>query len=143
MRRFKGLDCILLIDDEEINNYLNRIIIKKAKIDAHVQIALNGLEAIDYLRCIGKYANIKEYPKPGLILLDINMPRMNGWEFLQEYEKLSEEQKGKIVIAILTSSNNPDDIRRADEVDSLVGYFNKPLNKQRLEDILENNFVEE
>ncbi len=143
MKKIKGLNCILLIDDEEINNYLNTILIEKTDIDVHVEVALNGKEGIEYLTSTGKYSNNKTFPQPGLILLDINMPRMNGWEFLEEYDKLEEGQKGKIVVAMLTSSNNPDDLKRANSKKNLVGFLSKPLSIETMEEVIYKYFPEE
>lgn len=140
MKKFKGLDCILLIDDEESNNYLHQMIIKQAKIDAHVQVTFDGLEALEFLTCSGRYEEAKEFPQPGIIFLDINMPKMNGWEFLEEYKKLPEEQKGKIVMAMLTSSLNQDDIDKSEENSNLKGFISKPLNSKKLIKVAEDNF---
>ncbi len=142
MRKFEGLDCILLIDDEEANNFLHRMLIKKAGIDCHVQTTYNGIEAIEYLTNTGRYADEGAYPRPGIILLDINMPLMNGWEFLDEYEKLPPEQKGAIVMAMLTSSINQDDKERSELDKNVKGFISKSLTVEKLNDILKNNFKE-
>ncbi len=142
MKKLKGLNCILLIDDDEANNYLNRKLIELSGIDVHVEVALNGLAALEYLTSTGDFAN-KKFPCPELIFLDINMPRMNGWEFLEEYEKLKIEQKGKIVIAMLTSSNNIDDMQRAKQEEFLSDYIYKPLTQEKLELIVYRYFPEE
>ncbi len=140
MKKYDGLDCILLIDDEESNNYLHQMIIKHAKINTFVQVTYNGLEALEFLTCTGKFLSAKKYPQPGIIFLDINMPKMNGWEFLEEYENLPEEQKGKIVIAMLTSSLNQDDIDKSEKNNDLKGFIRKPLNSKKLMKIVEDNF---
>lgn len=143
MKKIKGLKCILLIDDEEINNFLNISIIKRLGIDTHVEVAINGKLGLDYLTSSGDYANNEFYPQPGLILLDINMPLMNGWEFLEEYEKLNENQKGKHVIAMLSSSINPDDVNKANSKDDLIGFINKPLTVEKLKDIISKFYPDE
>ena len=140
MKKYNGLNCILLIDDEESNNYLHQMIIKLANIDTFVQVTYDGQEALEFLTCTGRYNNAKDYPQPGIIFLDINMPKMNGWEFLEEYVNLPEEQKGKIVMAMLTSSLNQDDIDKSEKNENLRGFISKPLTSKKLMDVVNNNF---
>jgi len=71
------------------------------------------LKALEFLSKKGEYSKRIKVPSTKLILLDINMPGMNGWEFLEEYNFLPEDQKGKIVVAMLTTSLSPDDETRA------------------------------
>jgi CheY-like chemotaxis protein len=132
MKKAKGLQCILLVDDDNATNFYHQMIIKKTNIDCHVQVALNGQEAIDYLTSNGSFSHQTEFPQPGLILLDINMPIMNGWEFLGKYEELPLNQKGNIVMAMLTTSLNPEDKERAKTFTHLEDFLNKPLNKEKL-----------
>ena len=143
MKKLKNLNCILLIDDEEINNYLNIALIKQLKIDVHIEVAQNGKEGLDYLTCSGKYSNKECFPQPGLIFLDINMPLMNGWEFLEEYENLKADQKGKHVVAMLSATSNPEEINRANSKDDLIGFIGKPLTIKKLEEIIYKFFPEE
>lgn len=142
MKKLKGLNCILLVDDDDVTNYLNKLLIKKSGIDVHVEVALNGMMALEYLTSTGIYNGNKTFPKPGLIFLDINMPRMNGWEFLDEYKKLEDEQKGGIVIAMLTSSNNTDDEITAKDEYGLPAYIYKPLTLSKFEEIVNTFFPE-
>ena len=143
MKKFRDLDCILLVDDDEVTNYLNKVVIDKSGIDVHTEIALNGEIALEYLTCTGRYNGNKTFPKPGLIFLDINMPRMNGWEFLDEYEKLDASMKADIVIAMLTSSNNVDDVNTALEEYGLPAYIYKPLTLEKFEETVYKFFSEE
>lgn len=143
MKKLKGLNCILLVDDDEVSNYLNKLLIEKSEIDVHVEVALNGLIALEYLTSSGQYNGNTAFPRPALILLDINMPRMNGWEFLDEYEKLDDEMKGGIIIAMLTSSNNSDDINMALNEYGLPAYIDKPLTLEKLHEIFNKYFPEE
>lgn len=133
----------MLVDDDEINNYLNTILINKIKIDVHVEVAMNGKIALEFLTSTGKYKSDYSFPKPGLILLDINMPRMNGWEFLDAYNMLDESTKGEIVIAMLTSSNNADDVNTALKKYRLPAYIYKPLTLNKLEEVIYEYFPEE
>ena len=74
------LNCILLVDDDEATNFINTALLKKAKVTNRIEVALNGLEALDYLQT-HMHENRRQY-FPEIIFLDINMPVMDGWEFI-------------------------------------------------------------
>lgn len=140
MKKIDGLDCILLVDDESSNHFFNKLTIQKSGINVHIKETYDGIEAFEYLTCSGKYASEDNFPQPGIIFLDINMPRMNGWEFMEKYGQLPDEQKGKIVLAMLTSTQNPDDKRRAEKLNGLSGFISKPLTLDNFNRIVEENF---
>ena len=142
MRRIKDLECIMLVDDDDATNFVNKMTINSLGIQTHVQVAWNGRDALDYLTRTGQYAGT-ESPRPGIIFLDINMPKMNGWEFLEEYKKLPEDIRARIVIAMLTTSLNLDDAKRATQHEELKGYISKPLTVKGLEDIIYSYFEAE
>lgn len=129
-------ECILLIDDDEATNFVHQMIIEKCGCSSHLQFAYNGKEALEYLTKKGKYENNVD-PLPGIIFLDINMPLMNGWEFLEEYKTLPDEIKASVVIAMLTTSLNPDDAEKANSYSDIKGYLNKPLTKETFSMIIE------
>jgi CheY-like chemotaxis protein len=131
----RKLNCILLVDDDADDNLFHEIIIKEMNITNHIDIVLNGLEAMEYLKKENRVP-------PELIFLDINMPKMNGWEFLEQYKYLDAEKKAKVVIMILTTSANPDDFKKAQEIKEITGYETKPLSKELLTEILNNHFQE-
>jgi CheY-like chemotaxis protein len=73
---------------------------------------------------------------PDLIFLDINMPGMNGWEFLDEYNKIMDPTKNSLVVTMLTTSDNPDDKARAKDWKFVSDFITKPLTKEMMEKIL-------
>jgi len=140
MIKRKNLDCILLIDDDDATNFINKVVIDSLAIDSHIEICNSARKGLDYLTCNGAYSNHTEYPQPGIIFLDINMPGMNGWEFLEEYETLPPDQKAHVVVAMLTTSLNPDDAKRGNENTNLSSFMNKPLTKEKILELLDSYF---
>ncbi len=139
----KKLNCVLLVDDNESDNFLHKRVIAKADIANRIEIALNGKEALDFLTNRSKSAHDENgYAQPELIFLDINMPVMDGWEFLEEYRKLEEAQKGKIVFIMLTTSLNPTDKIRAEKMLENGCFHYKPLTLEMLNEIILKRFPE-
>ncbi|WP_394342345.1 response regulator [Sediminitomix flava] len=125
---------ILLVDDREVDNYINTLICQDTGLVEIIDSCKNGKDAIDYLSTKGDDDN---YPKPDIIFLDINMPIMNGWEFLEAYDQLDKDKQGGKVIIMLTTSLNPDDIARAKQYTSLDEFRSKPMTKEMFIDIIE------
>jgi CheY-like chemotaxis protein len=134
----RKLSSILLIEDDEVTNYINRTVIERMDCAAHVHVAWNGTDALEYLKACRQTAGSVQ---PELILLDINMPGLNGWEFLEEYNKLETAEKGQVVVVMLTTSLNPEDKRRADDNPAINGLKNKPLTAALMEEILTQYFL--
>src|SRR5476651_365814 len=125
---------ILLVDDDEINNFISIKLIKKALLNTEITACLNGKFAIDQLWEIRS----KDPSKlPDYILLDINMPIMNGWEFLDEYEKLNIDPVRKTKIFIISSSVFSNDISKAKSYPLVVDFVSKPLNVEKITDLFE------
>ncbi len=129
MKPFKS---ILLIDDDEATNYLHKFYIEEWEITEKIYVAVNGKEAIDFLNTNENF----KHEKPSLILLDINMPVMNGFEFMEAYGNLADELKASTVVVMLTTSLHPKDLERADTFSDLKAYINKPLTKDEIYDAL-------
>lgn len=123
---------ILLVDDDEINNFISIKLIKKVLLNTEITACLNGRFAIDELIEISH----KDASKlPDYILLDINMPIMNGWEFLDEYEKLKIDKAGKTKIYIISSSVFSNDISKAKTYASVKDFVSKPLNIEKINEL--------
>jgi CheY-like chemotaxis protein len=137
----KKLNCILLIDDDEPTNYISKMLIEEFDCALHVEIAQSGQKALDYLTNSEKFeGNNKIFPCPDLIFLDINMPAMNGWEFLERYDTLEQHHKGEIIMVMLTTSLNPDDEVMANANPDISGFETKPLTAEKLGSILKKYF---
>ena len=132
------LNCILLIDDDEPTNFLNKMTLEQSGCTHHIRIAQSGQEALAYLEGCGDELS----PRPDLIFLDVNMPAMNGWEFLERYRLLPAQQKADIVLIMLTTSLNPDDEVKTKTIPEVSGFENKPLSQQRLKMLLDRYFEE-
>jgi len=139
MKKITGLDCIILVDDDKITNFINKKVIKRADIDVTIKVNYNGTEALNYLKEMDQGSS-SEFPRPGIIFLDINMPGMSGWDFIDEYKKLPCMQKEKIIIAMLTTSVNPDDEHIANATPEINIYLKKPLTVKKLEETIDTYF---
>ena len=128
------LRSVMLIDDNEDDNFFHKIVLTEEGITDNVIVAESGFEALQYL------SSGKEIPE--LIFLDINMPKMNGWEFLEEYETLEIPDKTSVVIIMLTTSLNPADKEKAAKIKTVHGFETKPLSKQILNTVIEKFFPE-
>lgn len=135
------LKCILVIDDDEPTNYFNQLMLQKLDCAGHIQVAQSGQEALEYLTHSQQFdCGEKRFPCPDLILLDINMPAMDGWEFLERYKKMNSEHKGKVIVVMLTTSMLQEDMQKARETPEISGYEHKPLTADNLNRILDKYF---
>ena len=129
---------VMIIDDDEINNFICLKNIKDAQFAEDAQYYLRGQEALDHLQ-IG----IDEDPGllPDIIFLDINMPKMNAWEFLERYNEMHPKFPRKVKLFILSSSVYRKDIDRSALYDVVTDYIIKPLSKEKLLRIKEKFFT--
>lgn len=121
---------VLLIDDNEIDNFINERIIATSYFSKNIIVKKSAPDALEYLKSL---ENDKDIPE--IIFLDLNMPVMDGFGFLEEFAKLDEGVKRKSKVIVLSSSISPDDINRASTNPFVYKYLNKPLSDKYLEAI--------
>lgn len=127
------MDTILLIDDDEATNVLHKREIKKSGVEAEILIAENGEEGIELV----KEFFINNKALPNVIFLDINMPRMNGWEFIEVYEDFTKDSGLKTnIVVMLTTSLNPDDAKKAEQYNSICRFLTKPLSREVVPEVI-------
>ena len=120
------------IDDDEDDNFFHQVIINRLNITDQVIIAESGYEALEFLTNTAM--------APDLIFLDINMPRMNGWEFMDEYNKLYLLQKKAVIITILTTSVTLYEREQSKKTPGIAGFASKPLTEEMMNDIIKSHF---
>ena len=121
---------VLLIDDNEIDNFINERMITSSHFSNTVDVKNSADSALDYLRNLNEQSEI-----PEIIFLDLNMPVKDGFAFLKEYESLPEFIRNVSRIVVLSSSISPDDISRASTNPHVFKYVNKPLSEKYLDAI--------
>lgn len=124
---------ILMAEDDPDDRMFCREALQEARLTNTILFVEDGQELMDYLQCRGKYADPKSCPTPGLILLDLNMPRKDGREALQE---IKNDQRLRVIpVVVLTTSKAEEDILRSYDL-GVSGYISKPVTFERLIDIM-------
>lgn len=135
----------LLIDDNELDNFINQKIIEGSKFSEKINVFINGLKALDYIKSLVESKVSPNEKMPELIFLDLNMPIMNGFTFLNELHRLSEfyPEINQIKVAILSSSIYPEDIHRSSQDAYVIEFLHKPLTEMALDNLKKKYFVNE
>jgi two-component SAPR family response regulator len=128
----KMLDTILVVDDDKIYQLLCKQILRNAQVARNIESCLSAEEGIDLLKS-GTHL-------PELIFLDINMPGMNGWDFLEAFKRLDEKIRSRVKIVMLSSSVFAADKIKAGTYQEVTDYVVKPLTIQRAQEIVQKYF---
>ncbi len=131
MRKIKNL---FIIDDDDIFVFLTTKIIQSTGLVENISVFRDGEEGIEHIKSIAKDAE----QLPDIILLDINMPIMDGWEFLEEYVKIKPDIEKDIKLYLASSSISPHDIARSKGISEVSDFIIKPFDKDRFIDMLKN-----
>ena len=127
---------VMLIDDNEIDNLINQKMIEAADICENIFVHSGAKGAIEFLKNIEKLAKGPlDLYLPEVIFLDIDMPLMDGFQFLDEFDRLSDVIKNNCKVVMLTSSLNPQDMNKAKKNKYVLKYLNKPLTQDNLKKI--------
>ena len=136
--RFLPLNLILLIDDDATSNYVNQRLLKNSDAARHVDIALNGQEALDYLA--NRNASAGQLT-PEAIFLDVQMPVMDGFGFLECYSHLPSEQRAQVLF-ILNSAASSFDRERLKSFPAVIEQLDAPLSPEYLQEMLRRHFAD-
>lgn len=131
----KAIDLVMLVDDNDTDNFISKRIIEITKFASRVEVKNSGKSALDYLK--ENQDSIENLPN--LIFLDINMPIVDGFVFLYEFEKFSDAIKDKCKVIILSSSDNKRDIDKIVNNNHVIKFITKPLTESALEEVKVNN----
>jgi CheY-like chemotaxis protein len=125
------LKTILIVDDDAITNFINKRLLEKMKIADEVKVVTNGAEGV---RCLNDHC-FESNLSPELILLDINMPVMDGFEFLRAFHSLDFKNKDEVQIAVLTTSSHLKDKEKIEQL-GIKCFVNKPLTEEKVKNFL-------
>lgn len=127
----KNINLACIIDDDKIYVNLIRKVIESRNLSKSLLVFNNGKEALDYFQHALKHIDAEEIPS--IIFLDLNMPVMDGWQFLEHFVQINKPVQKPITIYIVSSSINPQDIEKANMAESISGYIIKPIKPNELE----------
>lgn len=128
----KKIKTLCLVDDDDIFQLITQRVIQQTNLVDSIKIFSSGLDAMIFLKSVAQ--NAAQLPE--IILLDLNMPVMDGWEFLEEFTLLKPRLEKKITIYVVSSSIAPSDIERAEAINEVTDYIIKPITTEKLLDML-------
>jgi CheY-like chemotaxis protein len=124
---------ILMADDDADDRFLAADALKEARVLNEIRFVVDGEELMDYLCRRGQYSDPEKSPRPGLLLIDLNMPRKDGREAIQEIK--NDPELRRIPLIVLTTSNAEEDIIRSYEY-GVAGYITKPVSFDGLVNVM-------
>jgi len=134
---------VLCVDDDTISLTISQLLLKRTGFASEVVTAIDGSDALDYFEKIFASDPHSIENAPELILLDINMPIMNGWEFLEAYVPLYASKLSKTRIVILSSTIDPEDFAQAKKYPVVIQFISKPLSIDNLEELKMHDKMQE
>ncbi|MFQ5336000.1 MAG: response regulator [Flavobacteriales bacterium] len=133
-------DSVMLIDDNEIDNFINQKMIEGCCFAQNVFIHTSSRSALEFLQNLERnHEKIPENMLPGMIFLDINMPIMDGFQFVEQFANLKASIRDRMKIVMLSTSINPNDMIRSEESPYILRFINKPLNEKLLDELAEQS----
>jgi CheY-like chemotaxis protein len=123
---------VMLVDDNVIDNFINQKMIEGCNFAENLLIHTSGKGALEFLKNMERIHDSSKRSTPEIIFLDINMPILDGFQFVEEFEKLDKNFIADIKIILLTSSINPEDEEKSKKYSSIKGYIIKPLSQNAL-----------
>ncbi|RIJ43189.1 response regulator [Pontibacter oryzae] len=134
------LDLVLLVDDDDTTNYLNERLMREMQVAKEYKVLKNGKEAMEYMSKAYGPEPDPAFARPDLILLDIKMPVMDGFSFLDEYQKHNMDAADPVIILMLTSSASFYDLERLKHYSKVRKHYSKALTKYDIREILAEFF---
>ncbi|WP_187263888.1 response regulator [Pontibacter beigongshangensis] len=134
------LDLVLLVDDDDTTNYLNKRLLSEMQVAKEIMVLKNGKEAIEYLSEACNNSVVEDKKCPDLIFLDIKMPVMDGFTFLEEYQRRGLDASDHVIIMMLTSSASFYDLERIKNFKRVKKHYSKALTRHDLKEILDEFF---
>lgn len=129
----KPVKNIFLVDDDDLYVFLTKKIVEPTKLVGQINVFGNGKSAIDFIRENAANPGLL----PDIILLDINMPVLDGWGFLEDYTLLMPELSKKIILYIVSSSISPHDVEKAKGIKAVSDFIMKPFTKEKFLNVVE------
>lgn len=134
------LDLVLLVDDDDTTNYLNQRLLREMNVSKQIRVLKNGKEAIEYLsKAFGPEPD-PAFKQPDIILLDIKMPVMDGFTFLDEYHRSGLDAANLVIILMLTSSASFYDLEKLKQYSRVKKHYSKALTKHDVQEVMDEFF---
>ena len=135
------INKVLCIDDDQITLVLCDLVIKKAGFAEEVIKATNGKEGLTWFSSYFKNNGSANHDAPKVIFLDLNMPVMSGWDFLEDYVMKYSDRLPDTKVVIISSTVNPEDFSRANRYELVIDFINKPLTTEGLQELMSNDVL--